>query len=152
MVRDPTNALLKNKYGKNMGGASNKLSEVCQFHVGDMVTALQKCSLVAGGTEVLLYSTLGGSIGCFVPFSSAEDIEYFSHLEMHMRQEHPPLCGRDHMSYRSYYFPVKNVIDGDLLEQYNELSDAKQRSVGEELVSTPAEVSKRLEEIRNRVL
>lgn len=24
-----------------------------------------------------------------------------------MRTEHPPLCGRDHLSFRSYYFPVK---------------------------------------------
>ena len=32
--------------------------------------------------------------------------------EMHMRAENPPLCGRDHLSYRSYYFPVKHVIDG----------------------------------------
>ena len=29
-----------------------------------------------------------------------------------MRAENPPLCGRDHLSYRSYYFPVKHVIDG----------------------------------------
>lgn len=24
-----------------------------------------------------------------------------------MRSEFPPLCGRDHLSFRSYYFPVK---------------------------------------------
>lgn len=24
-----------------------------------------------------------------------------------MRTEHPPLCGRDHLSFRSYYYPVK---------------------------------------------
>ncbi|CAD5169210.1 unnamed protein product [Musa acuminata subsp. malaccensis] len=36
---------------------------------------------------------------------------------MHMRQEHPPLCGGDHMAFRSAYFPVKDVIDGDLCEQ-----------------------------------
>ncbi|CAL9043144.1 unnamed protein product, partial [Musa banksii] len=28
-------------------------------------------------------------------------------LCMHMRQEHPPLCGGDHMAFRSAYFPVK---------------------------------------------
>lgn len=26
---------------------------------------------------------------------------------MHMRSEFPPMCGRDHLSFRSYYFPVK---------------------------------------------
>ena len=36
-----------------------------------------------------------------------EDVDFFQHLEMYMRAENPPLCGRDHLSYRSYYFPVK---------------------------------------------
>ena len=35
-----------------------------------------------------------------VPFSSNEDHDFFQHLEMHMRGENPPLCGRDHLSYR----------------------------------------------------
>ena len=47
-----------------------------------------------------------------------EDWDFFSHLEMHMRQEQPPLAGRDHLAFRSFYFPVKDVIDGDLCEQY----------------------------------
>ena len=105
--------------------------------------------------------------------------------------------------YRSYYNPVKNVIDGDLCEQYvalllfhahptlilsnnyfdsththththtfthslalthsllrtiqivhctryNSLDGAKKRAIAEDLDRTPAEVSKKLEEIRNR--
>ena len=109
-----------------------------------------------------------------------------------MRAENPPLCGRDHLSYRSYYFPVKHVIDGkifffreidlfllyyftkiswefreifvcknyfsyqfvyisgDLCEQYNTLEASKQKSIAEELDRTPADVSKKLEDIRTR--
>ena len=52
--------------------------------------------------------------------------------------------------YRSTYTPVKNVIDGDLCEQYTLLDAAKKRTIAEELDRTPAEVSKKLEEIRNR--
>lgn len=100
---------------------------------------------------------------------------------MHMRSENPPLCGRDHLSYRSYYFPVrvsytnvyvaqhvlhifvrtlifivfclnflKNVIDGDLCEQYNSIDPSKQRNIAEELDRTPNEVAKKLEDIRTR--
>ena len=36
-----------------------------------------------------------------------QDIDFFQHLEMHLRAEQPSLCGRDHISYRSYYLPVK---------------------------------------------
>ena len=56
--------------------------------------------------------------GALLPFTSREDVDFFSHLEMHLRAEAPPLAGRDHMAYRSAYFPVKDAIDGDLCEQY----------------------------------
>ena len=52
--------------------------------------------------------------------------------------------------YRSYYYPVKNVIDGDLCEQYTTLEATKQKSIAEELDRTPADVSKKLEDIRTR--
>ena len=60
-----------------------------------------------GGKECILYGTVMGAVGAFLPFASREDVDFFSHLEMHLRQEQPPLCGRDHMAYRSAYFPVK---------------------------------------------
>jgi hypothetical protein len=44
--------------------------------------------------------------GALLPFTSREDVDFFSHLEMHLRQEHPPLAGRDHLAYRGAYFPV----------------------------------------------
>lgn len=42
-----------------------------------------------------------------IPLLLLQDHDFFQHLEMHMRSEFPPLCGRDHLSFRSYYFPVK---------------------------------------------
>jgi len=68
---------------------------------------LQKATLIPGGSESLVYTTLSGTVGVLVPFTSHEDQDFFQHLEMHMRSENPPLCGRDHLSFRSYYFPVK---------------------------------------------
>ena len=53
------------------------------------------------------------SFGCLsagltrLPSITFQDHDFFQHLEMHMRSEFPPLCGRDHLSFRSYYFPVK---------------------------------------------
>ncbi len=74
---------------------------------------------------------------------------------MHLRQEAATasLVGRDHLSYRGYYAPVKSVVDGDLCDHFStHLNAAAQTRVAEELVCTPAEVAKRLEELRNRVL
>ena len=133
-------------------GAPYKLEDVVNFHVGDTVTALQRASLQPGAKEVIIYGTVMGQIGCLFPFTSREDVDFFTHLEMHMRQENPPLCGRDHMAFRSAYFPVKNVVDGDLCEQYPQITMDKQQGIAEELDRTPGEVLKKLEEVRNRVI
>jgi splicing factor 3B subunit 3 len=54
-----------------------------------------------------LYSTIYGTIGALVPFADKADVEFFTSLEMHMRLHSPSLVGREHASFRSYYFPVK---------------------------------------------
>mmetsp|Transcript_24270 Transcript_24270/g.47531 ORF Transcript_24270/g.47531 Transcript_24270/m.47531 type:complete len:1062 (+) Transcript_24270:1-3186(+) len=144
---------LQGKFGMGkLNSAANKLKPIINYYVGEAMTCLQKTALVPAGPEVLFYATVMGGLGIFVPFQSREDIEFFSHLEMHLRQENPPLCGRDHLSFRSYYNPVKECIDGDLCEQFSALDFKKQRDIAEELMCTPQEVIKKLEEIRNRVL
>ena len=135
-----------------LGGAPNKLESVVQFHVGETLTALHRATLQPGGTEVLLYAGVLGTVGAMLPFSSKEDVDFFAHLEMHLRQEHPPLCGRDHMAYRSSFFPVKDVIDGELCEQFSQLSADSQRRIASELERTPGEVLRKIEEIRNRIM
>ncbi|KAL2937534.1 hypothetical protein RDABS01_020983 [Bienertia sinuspersici] len=148
---DPTGGKIKWEQCK-LNGAPNKVEEIVQFHVGDVVSSLQKASLTPGGVECILYGTVMGSLGAFLPFSSRDDVDFFSHLEMHMRQDHPPLCGRDHMAYRSAYFPVKDVIDGDLCEQFPTLPMDLQKKIAQELERSPAEILKKLEEMRNKII
>lgn len=90
-----------------LNGASQKGEITVNFHVGETVTSLQRATLIPGGSEALLYATVSGSLGVLLPFTSREDHDFFQHLEMHMRSENSPLCGRDHLSFRSYYYPVK---------------------------------------------
>ena len=47
------------------------------YHVGEGINTLHKVSLIPGGSEVLVYTTLSGSIGILVPFSSKEVIKIF---------------------------------------------------------------------------
>lgn len=90
-----------------LGGSAQKAEIVCATHVGELVVSLQKTALIPGGPEAIVYTTLAGGVGALIPFSTKDEHEFFQHLEMYMRTEHPPLCGRDHLSFRSYYFPVK---------------------------------------------
>eukprot|EP00756_Hemistasia_phaeocysticola_P054666 Hpha_TRINITY_DN30578_c0_g1::TRINITY_DN30578_c0_g1_i1::g.193750::m.193750/K12830/SF3B3, SAP130, RSE1; splicing factor 3B subunit 3 len=135
-----------------LNGAPQKADCIASVHVGGLVTSLNKITLTPGSTDVLLYATIGGMIGVLLPLSSKRDVEMLRLLEMHLRQEYPPLGGRDHMSYRSYYGPVKAVVDGDFCEGFSSLPFQTQSDIAAELTSTPAEIKKRLEEIRNKIL
>lgn len=114
------------------------------------MTSLHRSTLVSGGREILVYTGFLGSIGVFIPFITKEDVDFFQTLEMHMRSEAPPLTGRDHLSYRSYYTPVKSVVDGDLCEMYVLLPAEKKRMIAEELDRTVQEVTKKIEDMRVR--
>ena len=94
-------------------GAPNRLALMCHFYPQDIPTSLQKTQLVAGGRDVLVWTGLQGTLGILVPFVSREDVDFFQTLEQHLRGEDAPLAGRDHLIYRSYYVPVKGMIDGD---------------------------------------
>ncbi|CAD5209932.1 unnamed protein product [Bursaphelenchus xylophilus] len=134
----------------NLNGASQKVEYLANFYVGDMVTTLQKTSLVPGADDALLYTTIGGGVGMLVPFLSRDEFEFFQTIEMHMRVEFPPLCGRDHLAYRSYYAPVKSVVDGDLCEQFSMLCAEKQREIAHAFDRPAAFILRKLEDLRTR--
>lgn len=148
---DPSGGLLRGKYGELLQGDLPKLEDVVHYHVGEMITSIQKAALVPG-PEILIYTTILGGIGIFIPFLSREKLDFFGHLEMHLRGSNPPLAGRDHLAYRSSYWPVKSCCDGDLCEQFASLDYDKQSAIADELVCKISDVHKELEAMRNRVL
>jgi splicing factor 3B subunit 3 len=129
-----------------------KVEAICNFHVGDVVTSLQKETLQPGGCEGIIYSTIGGSLAVLLPITYMEEADFFQHLEMHMRQEAPPLLGQDHMAFRSYYIPCRKVIDGDLCEAFAILGSGKQELIAEGLDRKPGDVQNKIEETRNKVI
>mmetsp|Transcript_5259 Transcript_5259/g.8137 ORF Transcript_5259/g.8137 Transcript_5259/m.8137 type:complete len:101 (-) Transcript_5259:83-385(-) len=100
------------------------MEKVCHFNIGEMATCLQKCKLSASSNEVILYATSMGGLGAFMPFKTRQDVDFFVHLQMYLLLEFQPLCGRDHQQFRSAMEPAKDIIDGDLCEQYNLLEFA----------------------------
>lgn len=144
---DPTGAGILHEKGV-LAGAPHKTAMLAHFHVGDIIMSIHRVSLVAGGREVLLYTGLHGTIGILVPFVSKEDVDFISTLEQHMRTEQLSLVGRDHLTWRGYYVPVKGVVDGDLCETFARLPAGKQSAIAGELDRTVGEVLKKLEQLR----
>ncbi len=138
--------------GGTLNGAPSKADEIANFHLGEVATSLQKATLGPGCAEVVLYTTLLGGIGALAPISHRDDVDFCVALEMHLRQEAPPLCGRDQLFFRSAYFPVKGVVDGDFLETYHALPAEQQKAVAAELDRSPAQVAKKLEDLFSKML
>ncbi|TGZ84698.1 hypothetical protein EX30DRAFT_337186 [Ascodesmis nigricans] len=132
-------------------GTPNRLELMCHFYTQDIPTSIQKAQLVAGGRETIVWSGLQGTVGLMVPFVSREDVDFFRDLEGHMRNEDPPLAGRDHLAYRSYYVPVKGIVDGDLCERFSLLSRDKKQMIAGELDRSVREVERKIADMRSRV-
>jgi hypothetical protein len=97
---------------------SEKASHVDQIHsfLGDDPFLKQFLPIDPATTDLLNLVKMhhvrdsDGERGALLPFTSRHDADLFSHLEMPLRQDHPPVCGRNHMAYRSTYFPVKVTL------------------------------------------
>ncbi|KAJ1899255.1 pre-mRNA-splicing factor rse1 [Kickxella alabastrina] len=131
-----------------MGASANRWVSVAEFHVGDIVTSVTTCALSPGGRQVILYSTLLGSLAAAIPFVSKSDIGFFQSLELLMRKHYPVVSGRDHLKYRSSFQPVRSAIDGDLCELYHTLSDEARESISDALDRTQQDIFKKLEDMR----
>eukprot|EP00541_Cyclophora_tenuis_P018984 CAMPEP_0116547076 /NCGR_PEP_ID=MMETSP0397-20121206/3581_1 /TAXON_ID=216820 /ORGANISM="Cyclophora tenuis, Strain ECT3854" /LENGTH=263 /DNA_ID=CAMNT_0004071577 /DNA_START=218 /DNA_END=1009 /DNA_ORIENTATION=- len=129
-----------------------KMEILCHYHIGEVVTSMTRASLVAGGAESLIYVTVTGRIGALVPFTSRDDVEFYTKLENCLRTDAVRPTGRDPQSYRSYYAPVKHVVDGDLCSAFNQLSYEEQSKIAERVERTVGEVMKKLEDTRNALL
>lgn len=74
---DPTASKFKWESGY-LNGAAFKMEQLCQYHVGDMITAIQKTNLSPGANEALIYATTMGAIGALLPFDTREVLIYYS--------------------------------------------------------------------------
>ena len=134
-----------------LSGAPNRLNLMAHFFPQDIPTSLQKTNLVAGGRDVIFWTGLQGTLGMLVPFIGREDVDFFQTLEMQLREQNPPLLGRDHLIYRSYYAPSKGTIDGDLCETYFLLPNDKKQVIAGELDRSVREIERKISDMRTRV-
>lgn len=125
-------------------GTPNRLELMVHFYAQDIPTSLHKVQLVAGGRDILVWTGFQGTVGILVPFVSREDVDFFQNLEMQLAAQTPPLAGRDHLIYRSYYAPVKGAIDGDLCEMYFLLPNDTKMMIAGELDRSVREIERKI--------
>jgi splicing factor 3B subunit 3 len=112
-----------------LGGAPKRLDLVAHYFTNDIPVSIQRVSVLAGSEAVIFWAGLQGTLGALIPFQSRRQHKMFQQLELQLRTDDKPLSGRDHLAYRSYYTPVKSVLDGDLIERFLELSRDKRETI-----------------------
>lgn len=147
-----------------LNGAPARAHTECHYHVGDIVTLLSATSLNVGGTDALVYTGLAGSLGVLAPLATRREAALLTRLEALMREHldynldlaaagggaRHNLLGRDHLKWRGYYAPVRNVVDGDLVERFTALPPAAQVRISAKLDRTPRDLERKIAELRNR--
>lgn len=144
-------------------GSASRTSKLCDFYIQDIPTSFQKGTFVVGGTESVVYTGIQGTVGLLIPLATKHEVEFMLKLETCMRKALDEefselskskrainLVGREHTKFRSYYNPVKNVVDGDFVERYYELDQASKIKIAGQLDRAPREVERKLYDLRNR--
>ncbi|KAH8728049.1 CPSF A subunit region-domain-containing protein [Phaeosphaeriaceae sp. PMI808] len=116
-----------------LGGTANRLDSVANYFANDIPISIQKTVLLSGGERVIFWAGLQGTLGALIPFTSRRQHKMFQQLELQLRSDDKPMSGRDHLAYRSYFTPVKSMIDGDLIERFLVLSRDKRESIAAQL-------------------
>lgn len=158
-----SNNVLSQFQDEFLNGPSFRLLKLCDFYVGDVVTSFHKGSFVVGGTESLIYTGIQGTVGMMMPLGTNHEVQFLLNFEKAMRKHYEKeiedvnklgsrfnLVGREHLKFRGYYNPVKNVVDGDFLERYYELESSLKIKIASELGRVPREVERKLYDLRNR--
>ncbi|KAK6202885.1 CPSF A subunit region-domain-containing protein [Scheffersomyces amazonensis] len=143
-----------------LNGSGSRLKCISEIYIADTITCLIRGTISGGGggsgggQDSIIYTGLQGSIGVLMPLATKQEVVFLQKLEIILRKYYDSngynLLGREHLKFRSYYNPVKNVIDGDLIEKYHELSAGIQIQISRELDRSPKDIEKKIAELRSR--
>ena len=132
---------------RDFSGTPNKFDMAASFHIGDPITGM---SLALSG-HCIIYATISGQLGAMIPFSTDADASIMKRLEIEMRKKQLSMCGRIHEQFRSYYTPLTNVIDGDLVRSFLDLKYNEQEEIAKAMKCTTFDISRQLVSIESIV-
>lgn len=152
-----------NQQEEFLGASGSRLNKICEFYLQDIPTSFHKGSFVVGGTESIIYTGLEGTVGLLLPIATKQEVDLLIKLELLLRKYFEAnsedsgkakqgfnILGKEHVKFRSYYNPVKNVIDGDYIERFYELPQASKIKISGQLDRAPREIERKIYDLRNR--
>lgn len=134
-----------------LGGTPYKLNLLAHYFLNDIPTSFNKVADLSGLNNSIIYTGLQGTIGLLTPLLTKSEIKFFQELQKNLALEELLILGRDHMMYRSYYVPIKAVIDGDLCEKYLTLNESTKSQLALKMNRSVREIERKIIDLRLKV-
>lgn len=120
------------------------LETLAAIHVGAAI------SRVAFDGVSIRYSTMHGAMGALTAFETDSEHTVVRGVERWCARE-LSICGRDHTAWRSTFYPVKNVVDGDLAEKVLGMDAEKRAKIAKQVARPLADIVRVMDELRWKI-
>ncbi len=120
------------------------LETLASIHVGAAI------SCVAFDGVAIRYSTMHGAMGALTAFETESEHAVMRGVERWCARE-LSICGRDHTAWRSTFYPVKNVVDGDLAERMLGMDGEKRAKVAKQVSRPLTDIVRVMDELRWKI-
>lgn len=127
-----------------VSGEPRRLSVEACVHIGAALTDV----FCDGGS--IRYATAHGALGALVPLETESESTLVRGVERWARGAES-LIGRDHTRFRSVYYPVKNVVDGDLCELVLSRRSQEYSAIANEVGRPVGDILRSIEELRWKI-
>ncbi|KAL1525255.1 hypothetical protein AB1Y20_020120 [Prymnesium parvum] len=134
-----------------------RLEVVGEFHVGEFINRFRRGSLAIADSSIaqpltnLIYGTVNGVLGVVSPISQ-EQYSFLKKVQDSLARVVKGVGGLSHSEWRAFFnerrtSEASSFIDGDLVESFLELPEAKMEEVVASLDVTVEELTRRVEEL-----
>lgn len=107
------------------GSAHYRFDHVVSFHLEDVPVSISQHS------GLLIVCSLLGTVTALAAIPTDKEARHLKTIEKFVAESDPGLMARDHLRFRGYYVPVKDVVDGDLLDEFLTMEKAARVRVAE---------------------
>lgn len=151
------NLILLSEYDSPLEENKMRLERIGEYRYGEMINRLVPGTLVVPEDTTIvrphtIFGTVDGSIGC-IGTIAPEYVNVLMELQRHIGTARPTVGGLSHAEFRGYKcggttnLEPMRFVDGDLIEEFLELSGTQQAAVCLDLGKSVAEVEKMVEDL-----
>ncbi|AIB09828.1 splicing factor 3b (nucleomorph) [Lotharella oceanica] len=121
------------------------------YNIGESIKKFLKLNLLPWKNDILLYLTILGGIGCFLPLNIKKEIIFLTNLNLFLHQESISLISLNNY-IDSPYYPTKRMFDAEFCESIKLLPNSTKITISKGLKVKIETITKYLDSLKLKVL